>query len=403
MSLRGKPLDQIEESDLQALVDNEVSERKYLEYKQCLPGSSDTEKKEFLADVTSFANAAGGHLIYGMREKDGVAAEVCGVSSTNKDHEKQRLESMMRDGVQPRIPGYALECVDLEKKGFLITIGIPRSWASPHRVTFKGHDKFYSRNSAGKYPMDVPELRAAFLLSETAAERIRNFREARLARIVAGETPVPLGDTPKIVLHVVPFGAFQPGTRVSSHVIAREAEDGSATFHRSMARRHNFDGFLVYVQFDPDSGPAERYAQIFRSGAVELADTRWAGQDGERRIKWQYEDFLRRALPDCLALQKRLGVEPPLFVMLSLLGVRGYTMRSPSPHEQAAPETPFDRDDLLVPESLVEAFECDVDDVLRPIFDAVCNAAGQPRSMNYDEKGKWNPSWPNHSGCGASG
>lgn len=31
------------------------------------PGTTDDEKKEFLADATSFANAAGGDLIYGVR------------------------------------------------------------------------------------------------------------------------------------------------------------------------------------------------------------------------------------------------------------------------------------------------------------------------------------------------
>ena len=64
MSLN-KPLDQIEERDLQELLAGQVSEHKTLEYKLALPGNSDSERKEFLADVSSFANAAGGDLIYG--------------------------------------------------------------------------------------------------------------------------------------------------------------------------------------------------------------------------------------------------------------------------------------------------------------------------------------------------
>jgi len=39
-----------------------------LDYKRDVPGESDQDKKEFLADISSFANATGGDLIYGVDE-----------------------------------------------------------------------------------------------------------------------------------------------------------------------------------------------------------------------------------------------------------------------------------------------------------------------------------------------
>jgi len=75
-------------------------------------------------------------------------------------------------------------------------------------VTFRGHSRFYSRNSAGKYPLDVSEICALFALSETTTERIRNFRLERLSKIISGETQVALDEAPKTVLHIIPFGAF---------------------------------------------------------------------------------------------------------------------------------------------------------------------------------------------------
>jgi hypothetical protein len=42
------------------LVDNQVSEHKTIEYKEALLGNADGDKKEFLADVSSFANESGG-------------------------------------------------------------------------------------------------------------------------------------------------------------------------------------------------------------------------------------------------------------------------------------------------------------------------------------------------------
>lgn len=65
------PLDDIEEKHLQGLIDAKTPERKIIEYKSELPKFDDTDdKKEFLADVSSFANASGGDLIYGINAKD---------------------------------------------------------------------------------------------------------------------------------------------------------------------------------------------------------------------------------------------------------------------------------------------------------------------------------------------
>jgi len=65
-------LEKISQADLQNLIDNAVAEGRTIEYKQALPGGTDSEKKEFLADVSSFANTAGGDLLFGISEDKGV-------------------------------------------------------------------------------------------------------------------------------------------------------------------------------------------------------------------------------------------------------------------------------------------------------------------------------------------
>jgi hypothetical protein len=73
MTLATKPLDDVDRDDLQALVDSEVAEGCTVEFKQSV-GSADKDKREFLADVSSFANSTGGDLLIGVGEKAGVAA-----------------------------------------------------------------------------------------------------------------------------------------------------------------------------------------------------------------------------------------------------------------------------------------------------------------------------------------
>ena len=134
-----KPLESIQESDLQALVENQVTERKTTEYKEALPGNADGDKKEFLADVSSFANASGGDLIYGIKEQSGVPIELSGLELSNVDAEILRLESCIQTGIAPRL----FKLVETHpvalpsKQRYAIIIRIRKSWTAPHMVTFK--------------------------------------------------------------------------------------------------------------------------------------------------------------------------------------------------------------------------------------------------------------------------
>jgi predicted HTH transcriptional regulator len=202
-----KDIDQITEKDLQALIDNSVLERRTIEYKRLLPSNSDVDKKEFLADVSSFANASGGDLIYGIiQDKEtGAPERLEGLDIKNVDQEILRLDNLIRNGIEPRIPSLAIKPISLSNSRVALIIRINKSWVSPHRVSFKEYDKFYTRGSNGKYPLDVTELRIAFTLAETVAEKIRRFRENRISDVYADETPVPLYKGAKIILQLIPI------------------------------------------------------------------------------------------------------------------------------------------------------------------------------------------------------
>lgn len=87
MAIDTKPLDQLDENDLLVLIAEGLSERRVRDYKAALPGNSEGERKEFLYDVSSFANAAGGHLIYGMVEEGGIPIQLPGIAIANAEAE----------------------------------------------------------------------------------------------------------------------------------------------------------------------------------------------------------------------------------------------------------------------------------------------------------------------------
>ncbi len=257
----------------------------------------------------------------------------------------------------------------------------------PHVVKYGGTFKFYSRNSAGKYPLDVAELRALFALSETTAERIRKFRTERLSKILADETPVPLIKNPRIVLHIVPVGAFNPAVHFDLSAIADDVSETKPIGAGSWDHRYNFDGLLTYAR---GQGEAYSYLQIFHHGAIEALQASYLEPTGEERIirSAALETAMAKYLSRYVRTQQKLGVEPPLFVMLALLGVEGYRIGGSDRHWESDGHA-IDRNDLIIPEVMVDDFNCDPHRILRPIFDSMWNAAGWPRDMNYDESGNW--------------
>lgn len=388
-----KNIDQINEEDLQTLVINSVLEGKTIEYKQSLLSNTDSSKKEFLADVSSFANASGGDLIYGItEEKDtGVPKAVEGLDIKNVDHEIRRLDSLIRDGIEPRIPSLFIRPIQLSNSKTVLVIRIFKSWISPHRVSFKGHDKFYSRSANGKYPLDVAELRVAFTLSETIVDKIRRFRENRISNIFANETPVPFYDSAKIVLHLIPIISFNPAQSYDVAKIALHPDKMRPISCGSWSYRHNLDGFLTYS--GGTAAKSHSYIQLFRNGIVEAVEGAiLMPQNDELLIpSVAYERELIQSLPQYLSILKTLGVELPIFIFLTLVGVKGYLMIVDRRRFWPFKTDTIDRDVLMLPEVVIESYDVNAKVVLRPCFDSIWNACGYPRSLNYNDDGEWIP------------
>jgi predicted HTH transcriptional regulator len=139
MPITRMDFDRLSEADLERLRENEVAEGIDLDYKLKPYGTSDADKKEFLKDVSSFANTAGGDIIVGLREADGLPAEVVGVDG-DLDAEVLRLESLLRDRMEPRIIGIRMRPVPLANGRRVLVIRVPKSWNPPHAVLQTIHD-----------------------------------------------------------------------------------------------------------------------------------------------------------------------------------------------------------------------------------------------------------------------
>jgi hypothetical protein len=408
-----RDIEEISEKDIKDLIRDGVPESLTLEYKEALNFQTDEEKKEFLADVASFANVSGGDIIYGLRAErnnhnktTGRPSEIVGLNMENWDETLLSLDNIIINGIQPRIPGVRLRPIGCSSGKRLLVVRIPRSWIAPHMVTLGKSRRFYSRTSAGKYLMEASEIRSAYLRSIGVEDRIKRFRDERLSRIIAGETPVKLERGPKVIVHLFPLSSLDSSFQIDLSKFPNSKDphlnyDVYTDFKpwgagSSATWNYNFDGFLISWPYKENV--RRSYVQLFRNGALEYVYC----LDHDEKEKDLYDIFdYQKSFVDHLNSYlkglKSLEVNPPIVMMLTMVGVKDYKIIPPQarfknskyPDIERRKVIPIDRDVMLLPEVIIEDYEYDINTIHHSVFDIIWNSVGEDVLPRFDEKGKF--------------
>jgi hypothetical protein len=382
-----KKFDEIKYEDLIYLIQNQILEGKDIEYKSELPGNSDQDKKEFLADVSSFCNTNGGDLIYGITENDGIPTEVIGFNIESIDESLRRLDSIIQAGIKPRFL-YHLKFIQIDNSDKkILVIRIEKSWNSPHQIVFNNDSKFHARNSAGKYQLDLAELRSLFNYSQNLQDEIKSFINNRVLQIEGNNMPILFNGIAKIVLHLIPLETFKEHFKIDIESIERNPL--LRPIYASTYNTHiNFDGRLFYSK--DSSNNAYTYTQVYRNGVIEAVDAGMLANDDEesenRIASIAYEKTLIESVNRYIKFYNDQGFNAPIALSLCLLNVKGYKMSTSGFSYRTKL---IDRDMLFLPNVLVEALDTPAEKILKPLFDLIWNACGYPKSENFDSNGNW--------------
>lgn len=392
-----RSLDEITPEHFAQIVENGVEESRTIDFKKDY-GEVDGRKRkltgdmkrELLADVSAFANTDGGDLIIGVRESAGKAVEIVGLDLEDPDAELLTIQNIIRDLLEPRVTGIVTRAVPVDEGRVVLIIRTPRSWIAPHRV--KPDNRFFARNSSGKYPMDVAELRQAFTLGEVISERIKRFRLDRLGTIERGEIPFPLVSGPLAAFHIVPLSAF---------TTPREIDFGPNDVGimpprfrgQSIHNRYCLEGKASSGGELANGGLHGGYGLLYRTGIIEAVL-----HIGDRLNQKDYvyasdiETVLVETMPNYFDRLKREGIDGPYYVFVTIIGVKGYKL-----HYGQAPGTSEIRNyatttNIVLPEVVVAA-NYGVSEA-KKTSDIIHNAFGLKASFNFvDPNGilKWRP------------
>lgn len=384
------PIVDVAQTHLSELCADGAPETGTLEFKRELPERSDRGRAEFLKDVAAFANSAGGDIVFGIEEADGVASQVVPITGETADESTRRLGQLLDSAIEPKLNGVSIKAVNLDSGGYALIVRVPGSSAGPHRYHFNGHTRFVIRDHNRVRDMAFSEIRNSFLRFAGNRERARAMREDAIRRVSSRTTAKRLIEGPVCAVQVIPLG----------HDLDAQAVDLTALNERwttlimdgwgGGSNAFNLDGLIVYPSGGDDG--LYSYVQVYRNGSVEAFS--YAGHFSFQSTvpSVGLADFIRDAIGRALAVTRLSSITGPAAVFVTLINVDGYKLGLGNGF-YFRQEPISDRPIISVPDLLIEELGQieNTEEVIKPILDIIWQAFGISGCGFYNEAGEWAP------------
>lgn len=388
-------LETITKGDLESLIGT-APERKRREYKRELPGGGDS-RKEFVADLSAFANSEGGDIFFGISEdrQSHTPASIQGVAVNDAESQIAVLENVLRDSVRPRLPRLAFHIVRLYNDRGVLVIRVGESYLKPHQSMLD--HRFYARNTNGKYILEVSELADIVSRRESLPTRMRQFRRDRVSmiRTLPEDMPSPIDAESKLVVHYMPeqsFGRFDVVDvgRLADPAFRNKIRAVPVNNVNGLSYRPNIDGFM-YMNGRSDT-EFKWYTQIFCDGTVEFVNgitfMNRISKGREFHPNWVEQDLFCSFL-FVQQVYETLGIQGRVSIFASAVGIRDHTITLGEGRLSLAlaftgHSSTIGRDPALFNEVTVDSMQEDEKLSLRPIADQLSRAAGLSHALSYE-------------------
>lgn len=347
------------EESLRGFLSLAIKELYYLDYKVAPSGKSDKDaKREFLKDISPFANAAGGDLIIGAKEPaDGLSVDDRLVGVSCGEDLAKSLERVAAASIDPRIPGLQVVPVVLKTRtGYSCIIAhVPPSMSRPHMVNHEGHRSFYIRHTESSVAMSTHEIRESVLTAASAEARARHFIQNRLDELRSNESS---GGYPLLFLQAMPLIAPESqwdilSTELISMMSGHDRYQGYVRFSLSTNDvRPTIDG----LRGRGSEGQASFETELHRNGYLSLLirvpkDELPNSARTQAHVFYHSYQEVFRVFAEMLEHAWRItGTDVPYLIKCLCLNARGMHMRTQTTITHIS--LPFEKQDLVWPEHL---------------------------------------------------
>ncbi|WP_316740646.1 ATP-binding protein [Pedobacter antarcticus] len=375
------------------LVDNEVPESEHLEYKRELNLNTTKEKKEFLADVSAFANSKGGIICYGIEEarKGGKLTALIPVESDNIDQLQLKLDNLLRDGVSPRMDAVEIITIKVSPSKYVVLIKVLESVDAPHQVVYDKTDKFYRRGFAGKYQMNEQQIEKAIYKRDNLQKDIKVFLERSYNKMTKDEFPVELFPFPKLMLTLIPVAYF---TDDIVDINSEEAKKLAPLGGGNRDTKLNNSGRLSYSTM-PGNRLRNAYIQLYRNGTIETVNSYALFPNKGKFYVATLEKYVLEFVDEYMHFYENFDIEMPVYAYLNIFGLNGLTIDSPKLN-LFYDLSIIDEDAIIFPMIKIERQKADNEKFVVNWFNKIWNSCGIERSLHFDENYNWIGEYPRH-------
>lgn len=396
MKIVGKNPNDLDLTDIDRLIENQVPESKTLDYKSELKIEKGDDRKEFLADISAFINTEGGSLIFGIKEQKDSKGQNLGIPDSktpitieNLDKLTQQLEDLVRNNLEPRVGNIGINPIQVEDDKYILVISTRKTFGLPHMVTFKASNKFYKRRNSGKYLVDVYELQSAFVQSLENREQAERFRQTRVSRVRNLEFIPNLDVFGSYFLHVIPINNLEYEIDFTNQATLNLLKEKLKPIRSSgWDYRHNLEGFMTFSSKEQKTPYS--YSQIFRNGVLEFYTSHiHYPRQGNPEILDVFGQLLENVTIDYVrksfGIFEHFQIEPPYIVMVSLFDIKDSILLYQDGWQNTS--MPINNDKLLLPPIVIYDQQADLPKELKKIFDILWQTGNVPKSPFYDESG----------------
>lgn len=221
-------------------------------------------------------------------------------------------------------------------------------------------------------------------------KEIEEFHQERIVKLKNNETPKPCREGGKIVLHLIPMDSFHAPEYYDILAFQEQAQTLLQPLFvkdKSHTQDYDFNGLLDLIL--ASDGCCLSYVQLYRNGIIEAVEGIYFTMDEKNIPIYSIEQEIILKTHYYLSFQKEMEIKPPVILYLTFLRVEGYKITDTSIETQFLNIHPFDRKDLILPRIIIKDFDVAPEEILKISFDRIWNACGYPKSLHYDDEGKW--------------
>jgi hypothetical protein len=397
MLWEGRPLRELLEADIRAVVDAGLKEHLQLEYKSALYEDNERGRREFLLDVCMFANTAGGILLIGvpeLRAENGQAtgapdpAAPLGVTAQNPEAVLAAYDARVMEAIEERL---ALESapVAIGDGRHVLVIRVPNSTRKPHSVRHERHVYFTARRERQRYHLSVREIKELVMRTASKLEEAQRLLENSFVLPTRRSLSLPY-----LIIGIVPifFEEFLVDVRIPA---VREAiallnrgeqpqwQEPTYTFE-GLERREDTRDYIVTFR---------RNGLLTTSVQVPLYAPVQQPTDQHVIVVATLDLTLRRFVQKARAVYEAAGVSAPYALGMALKVERPLASVYGGPDGFVYNAATISARQYKFPFMELDDF-ASLDRDIRPLCDHVHQTFGRERSPNFNDEDAWIARYP---------